>query len=706
MQLEQLDRNVTSSGIARQKKMGINMDGTAFRILSDGLYSDKIGSMIRETASNAFDAHVMAGKPDVPIEIGLPTSLAPMWTVRDTGVGLDAEEVLEIATTYFTSTKRQSNAAIGGFGLGFKSPFAKTDQWSITAVKDGVKRVFSAYMDDSGEPNVALLTEESTDEPNGVQIDVPVSRNEASEYERSVVEQLRYFNPRPKVIRGVVDWPEDPDYVFSKDGMFSFSPSSVWNSERHWRVVCGPVSFPLDYSQISYKLCHRQRSLMENSRGILKFNVGDVVPAPSREALQYSQRTVDALVKRIDQALEFARTSSQKKIEEADTFFDACLACKKLATSRFYTSMIEGATWNGRAVCRYIETSQINLGPDNLHKLGTVYGFGTYKLSLKTLAITDGRPFRQFDADTDQILFIDDLDGVHKRQGARVKKYMETVQQTTAIVLRGCKVLDKVLELLDGFPQDQIVYLSTVEPPQVNRTSVAKVGNKSLPGIRKVTRENVLYGSCTTKRDVECLSVPVDDGEEITPGYYIVTEHNFISEQNLNRLRMTEFLPGDVYVVPKSLSSKISEDEGWVSFVDAFEAKTRKESDTLKKLVEQYAVQSASVGYELTACFASLKSKGVTPPSRCVKAFWKLYKLWLSAQDPVDIDHFSYIDAWGLMSHYDSVLGNQKKKVQDLVDKFREESPVVQAAISGFRYSTSTKALSREDFHVELTNHL
>ena len=47
----------------------IKTSATAFKILSEGLYSNKIGSMIRELICNAYDAHCAAGTTDIPIDV-------------------------------------------------------------------------------------------------------------------------------------------------------------------------------------------------------------------------------------------------------------------------------------------------------------------------------------------------------------------------------------------------------------------------------------------------------------------------------------------------------------------------------------------------------------------------------------------------------------------------------------------------------------
>ena len=68
----------------------------AFRVLSSGLYSNKIRAVIREISCNAWDSHVEAGVADVPFKVTLPNRLSPTFSVRDFGVGLSLETAMEL----------------------------------------------------------------------------------------------------------------------------------------------------------------------------------------------------------------------------------------------------------------------------------------------------------------------------------------------------------------------------------------------------------------------------------------------------------------------------------------------------------------------------------------------------------------------------------------------------------------------------------
>ena len=133
--------DVTLSNVGNTGEFKIKNSLKAFQILSSGLYSNKIKEIIRELSTNALDSHRAAGTVDTPFEVHLPTILVPYFSVRDYGTGLTDQEIESIYTTYFESTKTNSNEYIGALGLGSKSPFSYTDNFTVTSVKNGSKSI-------------------------------------------------------------------------------------------------------------------------------------------------------------------------------------------------------------------------------------------------------------------------------------------------------------------------------------------------------------------------------------------------------------------------------------------------------------------------------------------------------------------------------------------------------------------------------------
>ena len=105
-----------------QESIGMSLDLDSAQILmqmlSKNLYSDAIGSTIRETASNALDSHRRCGVTD-PIIVSFVASNDGNYefSVEDFGIGLDADDVKNIISKYGKSTKRNSATELGMMGL-------------------------------------------------------------------------------------------------------------------------------------------------------------------------------------------------------------------------------------------------------------------------------------------------------------------------------------------------------------------------------------------------------------------------------------------------------------------------------------------------------------------------------------------------------------------------------------------------------------
>ncbi len=109
-----LSSNLESASFGISEKDASHVMG----ILRDGLYTDKILAVLREYGANAWDAHRMVGKKDLPIKVTIPTYSDPVLRIRDYGPGLSHEDVFKVYSQYGASTKRDTNDAVGAFGIG------------------------------------------------------------------------------------------------------------------------------------------------------------------------------------------------------------------------------------------------------------------------------------------------------------------------------------------------------------------------------------------------------------------------------------------------------------------------------------------------------------------------------------------------------------------------------------------------------------
>ncbi len=282
------------SGVAETGEFRIRNSAKAFGILSSGLYANKIRAIIREYSCNAVDSHIEAGKADVPFDVHLPSSLEPWFAVRDYGVGLDDDQVKNIFTTYFESTKSGTDDLIGGLGLGSKSAFSYTENFTITAIKNGMKRVFTAFISASGVPSIALMGQEESDEPTGVEIRFAVEDEyDFYKFEREAQHVYKHFKLRPVVSSGNEFEFADPQY----EQMDIVSGIHLRSNSRHSFAIMGNIEYPLDVPSGAKE----GDSLFELLQCGLEihFDIGDLDIQASREGLSYIPETIAAIRARL-----------------------------------------------------------------------------------------------------------------------------------------------------------------------------------------------------------------------------------------------------------------------------------------------------------------------------------------------------------------------------------------------------------------------
>jgi hypothetical protein len=292
----------------------IRNSAKAFSILSSGLYANKIRAIIRELSCNAYDSHVAAGKKNVPFDVHLPNSIQPHFSIRDYGVGLSHDQVINIYTTYFESTKTTSNEFIGALGLGSKSPFSYTDNFTVTAIKNGRKGIYTAFINDVGVPSIALMMEEDTDEPSGVEVRFAVSsHNDFSKFIQEASYVYQYFDLKP-VITGHSSFQFSTLSYESRDIIPGVHALKGQYSSKSIAVM-GNIAYPIDVP--SNNNLDNLDNLLNCSLEI-QFEIGELDFQASREGLSYIPSTVEAIknkLKAINSSLADVIAREANKIE-------------------------------------------------------------------------------------------------------------------------------------------------------------------------------------------------------------------------------------------------------------------------------------------------------------------------------------------------------------------------------------------------------
>jgi len=282
-------------GLQNQTQFSIKASPMAFRILSDGLYSDKIKSIIRELSCNAYDSHVAAGTTDIPFKVQLPVSFDPFFSIRDYGTGLSEEDICSLYTTYFESTKSNSNDFVGALGLGSKSPFSYVDSFTVDSYFDGVKKSYCIFIGESGFPTISKLFEEQSEEHSGLKITLEVKSEDFQTWKQKA-ELLSEFNPSPECNLDVQRKFEVEQY----DGYQFRSNNSGERLNDSIFVKQGTVLYPLDLTKFE-KRDNFPEPINKSKYWIIECPIGTVSFTASRESISYDDATVEFIKSKLDQ---------------------------------------------------------------------------------------------------------------------------------------------------------------------------------------------------------------------------------------------------------------------------------------------------------------------------------------------------------------------------------------------------------------------
>ena len=342
------------SNVGEIGEFRIRNSAKAFSILSSGLYANKIRAIIRELSCNAVDSHAAAGKRDTPFDVHLPNTLEPHFSIRDYGTGLSAEQVTQIYTTYFESTKTASNEFIGALGLGSKSPFSYTDNFTVTAVKDGVKGIYTAFINEAGVPSIALMMQEPTVEPAGVEVKFAVNdRYDFDKFRQEARSVYRHFALKP-VISGYADFTFDLIDYESKDIVPGVHSYKGGNSRSV--AIMGNIAYPIDLPAGSDVggLNNLLRCGLE-----MHFGIGELDFQASREGLSYIPQTVESIKAKLEAVNAALSVVLAKEADAIANLWDRAV---------FLSKKKESPLWNA-AVIKYATDT-------NLATFDAKHGYG------------------------------------------------------------------------------------------------------------------------------------------------------------------------------------------------------------------------------------------------------------------------------------------------------------------------------------------
>lgn len=327
MKLITTQNKVVLDETARQNvtKFNIEFSSKICKILSDGIYSDKILAIVRELSTNAYDAQVESGNDKKPFEVHLPTWTKPIFWIRDYGIGMSPEKVNEIYTTYGASDKEDSNDYVGCLGLGSKTPFCyNSKSFTLETWNNGIHYIYSGFLDEDGLPCLSLMSENPSKEPSGTKISLTTAANDFTNFSTAAQKVYRYFPITPKFHGNNITIPK-PKYIYH---------GTNWALREHdyngCQLIMGTLAYPVNFEDSS--LTQNEKEVMASQIDI-QVKLGEVDIGVSREELSYDNRTKLKIRMIIKQVLKDLTDKTFDELDKCKTLWDARLKAVKIFNS-------------------------------------------------------------------------------------------------------------------------------------------------------------------------------------------------------------------------------------------------------------------------------------------------------------------------------------------------------------------------------------
>jgi hypothetical protein len=566
MKLHAGTHTVEKSGTFEESKFSIEASSKAFFILSDGLYSNKILAVVRELSTNAYDSHVEAGKTSVPFDVHIPTQLNPVFFIRDYGTSMNHESCMQLYTTYFRSTRNNSNDAVGCLGLGSKAPFAYSDSFTVEAYMDGTKRIYNAYKDENGSPVFSLMDETETSEVNGIKVSINVNQYDISRFQHEANKVYEYFKVKPNFV-GHKPTFNTTEKVLSGNNWY-FDANSDENL-----IIMGQIAYPINVNQLAIsqdKAFDSQRKFIEYSDGLRIFvNIGDVDITPSRESLSYSKETKENILAIINNILKDITLKIEEQIQNQPSLFKARMKyvqisnqCSSIRSA--IESLQKSIVWQDHKLFDSVAGEYINL--KNRADLNTLEKSAyrskvDIKYNVERLYFQENNKF-----------FVDDLNrgGISRIRQNLKDTYSSNGHVAYVYKLSSSETMDNChfYEVLGGASKEDVIFTSTLPKINYNRNSSNSAGaNAPAVHAQVFNEESGHFEDCnmSVKYENACYFVESKDNVEFgstgTNSYNVARTLSYIHANYADDVGDCTF-----YLVKPSVvkTRKLEERSNWI----------------------------------------------------------------------------------------------------------------------------------------------
>lgn len=305
MQVADMSNKASAAVLGAQKTRSVTMveDAGFLMMLSSNLYSNQLLAAIREPLCNAWDAHIEAGKTDVPIKVTITKDHE--FILQDFGLGIPDDKIEQVYGTYGGSTKRNDSKTTGGFGLGSKAPWAIVDAFRVTSRHNGVMTVYNmarACIETDGKPGITPIISDLPTTESGLTVSFILQEDQVKE----VIAYVKYI-----ALHGEMEiefnTPDGLDHSIDKLNMSTEPGSYNIDASKWYARYMGDHKIFIRYGSVIYpalripgtekalKLLEDFISIVDVNRIVVQAAPDTLALTPSREALSSQKMTENGI---------------------------------------------------------------------------------------------------------------------------------------------------------------------------------------------------------------------------------------------------------------------------------------------------------------------------------------------------------------------------------------------------------------------------
>ena len=293
------------------------------------IYSNPLRIMCQEIMTNSRDANIEAGRGNEAIQITLPTIFDNNLIIQDHGIGINPDRIENVFINYGSSTKRNTDKQVGGFGIGAKTPFAYSHTFLVSTVSrdvngDKKKYIYSMIKEGTGiVPKAIKVSENDTTENLGTSITIPIQTTDISKVRGYIASLSHKWKVRPIITNSDEDIfksfdDKKRDYIIDTPEYKMYKKDS-----NNYQFNCDVYIENIPYS-IKTDVFEKFINISSKYAFEFYFKTGELHVSLSRENIHYDVQTMDKIKTVCNKLMKDVQQYSQNVISQQKSYLEAC----------------------------------------------------------------------------------------------------------------------------------------------------------------------------------------------------------------------------------------------------------------------------------------------------------------------------------------------------------------------------------------------